>query len=358
MFNFLKPIFGTRSYLGIDIGTTSIKAVEIIKSSTKPKLHTYGFLESYGHLERLNNAIQTSSLKIMDEEAAKFLEILLKQLKYKTKDVIASIPAFSAFMTLLEIPEMPDSEIVKTMRYQIRQYIPLPVSEVTIDWLVVGKKTDEKGIVQQQILLISVPNEQIHKYQNIFKLAGLNLRALEIESLALVRSLVNDDPTPTLLVDIGARSTNIIVADKGSLRLNSQTDFAGGSLSQAIASGLNINIRRAEELKKQKGIIGVGGEYELSTLTIPFLDAIISEAGRVKDNYEKNSDSRIERIILAGGGANLLGIAQYFERQTGLTTVIGNAFSRISYPPEIEPFIKELGPLFAVSIGLGIREFV
>ncbi|MEE8131880.1 MAG: type IV pilus assembly protein PilM [Candidatus Paceibacterota bacterium] len=354
MFNFFKA----KSYLGIDIGTTSIKAVEIIKTSTKPKLNTYGFLESYGHLERLNNALQTSSLKIMDQEAAKFLKILLGQLNCKTRDVIASIPAFSAFITLLELPEMPTQEITKTMKYQVRQYIPLPASEVTIDWLPVGKRKNEQGITKQQILLISVPNEQIRKYQNIFKLAGLKLRALEVESLALVRALIVNDPTPTLLVDIGARSTNIAVTDQGSLKFNSQTDFSGGSLTQAIASGLNINIRRAEELKKQKGLIGTGGDYELSTLTIPFLDAIISEAKRAKDNYEKNSGSKIERIILAGGGANLLGIAQYFERQIGLTTIIGNSFSQVNYSPEIEPIIKELGPIFAVSIGLGIRDFI
>ncbi|MEK7555310.1 MAG: type IV pilus assembly protein PilM [Patescibacteria group bacterium] len=358
MFNFLKPIFGTNSYLGIDIGTTSIKAVEIIKTSSKPKLNTYGFLESYGHLERLNDALQTSSLKIMDQEAARFLKILLRQLNCKTRDVVASIPSFSAFITLLEIPEMPASEITETMKYQIRQYIPLPASEVTIDWLPAGKRQDEHGVNKQQIVLVSVPNEQIRKYQNIFKLAGLNLRALEVESLALIRALIVNDPTPTAVVDIGARSTNIVIADKGYLRFNGQTDFAGGSLTQAIASSLNINVLRAEDLKKRKGLIGIGGDYELSTLTIPFLDAIITEVKRAKDNYEKNSGSKIERVILAGGGANLLGIAQYFEKEIGLTTVIGNPFSRVDYSPEIEPIIRELGPLFSVAIGLGIREFI
>lgn len=354
MFNF----FGTKSYLGVDIGTTSIKVVEIAKNSAKPKIHTYGFLESYGHLERLNDAIQTSSLKIMDQEAAKFLKVILKQLKCKTRDVIASIPAFSAFITLLELPEMPVQETAQTMKYQAKQYIPLPISEVTIDWMAVGKRQDERGITNQQILLVSVPNEQIRKYQNIFKSAGLNLRALEIESLALVRSLVVNDPTPTIIVDIGSRSTNIAIVDQGFLKFNAQTDFAGGSLTQAIANGLNINIRRAEELKKQKGLIGAKGDYELSTLPIPFLDVIINEVKRAKDNYEKNSGSKIERVILAGGGANLLGIIQYFERQIGLTTVIGNPFSQLNYSSEIEPIIKELGPIFAVSIGLGIREFI
>lgn len=358
MFNFIKSLIGTQSYLGVDIGTTSIKIVEVSKGKTKPKIENYGVLETYGHLERLNDAIQTSALKIVEKETAELLKLLLKQLKIKSQQTIASIPAFSSFITLLEIPEMSDADIVKTMPFQIRQHIPLPVSEVTIDWVRVGRREDEKGFTKQQILLISVPKEQIRRYENIFKLAGLRLKALEMESFSLIRALVDNDPTPTIIVDIGARSTNIVVVDKGFLKHNTQTDFAGGSLTQAIASGLNINIRRAEELKKQRGLLGAGGEYELSTLTLPFLDAIINEVKRAQVAFEKSGEVKIERVILAGGGANMLGIDKYFEKQMGLPTVIGNPFSKVEYPAKIEPIIKELGPSFSVAIGLGIKNLV
>ncbi len=357
-FNFLKSLISSQTCLGVDIGTTSIKMVEIAKGSNRPKLRNYGLLESYGHLERINNAIQTSTLKIMERDTAEILKLLLNQLKVKSQEVIASMPAFSSFFTLLELPEMSEEDMAKTMSFQISQYIPLPASEVTIDWFKVGQREDEKGFTKQQIFLISTPNEQIRKYKNVFKLAGLRLRALEIESVSLARSLAANDPTTTLLVDIGARSTNIVVVDKGFLKHSSQTDFAGSSLTQAIANGLNINVRRAEELKKQRGILGTGSEYELSTLTFPFLDAIISEVKRARDAYEKNQEGKIERIILVGGGANLLGINKYFEEQMGLATIIGNPFLRIDYPGKIEPMVKELGPTLAVAIGLAIRNFI
>ena len=357
MFNFIKP-FTASSYLGVDIGTTSIKMVEILKGRRQPKLQNYGILESYGHLERLNNAIQTSSLKIMEKETASLLKLLLEKLKIKTRQAIASIPAFSTFVSLVEMPTMSEVDTAKTVSFQIRQYIPLPASEVAIEWIKVGEKEDENGFTKQQIVIISVPNEQIQKYQNIFKLAGLKLRALEMESLSLIRALIGNDQTPTLLVDIGSRSTNIAAVDQGSLKYNYQTDFAGGSLTQAIAAGINISIRRAEELKKQRGLLGAGGEYELSTLTLPFLDAIISEIKRARANYEKNQERKIERVILAGGGANLLGIDKYFEGQMNLPTIIGNPFSKIEYSPKIEPIVRELGPSFSVAIGLGIKEFI
>ena len=358
MFDSIKSLIGVQSYLGVDIGTTSIKIAEISKGKRRPKIENYGVLESYGHLERINDAIQTAGLKIMEKETAELLKLLLKRLKIKSKDVIASIPAFSVFITSLEIPEMSEVDMAKTMSFQISQHIPLPVQEVAIEWLKVGERDDESGFTKQQILVVSIPNELISRYQTIFKLAGLKLKALEVESLSLARALGDNNPAPSLFVDIGGRSTNISVVEKGFLKYNNHTDFAGGSLTQAISSGLNINIRRAEELKKQRGLLGAGGEFELSTLIFPFLDAIINESNKARIVFEKNQGGRIERVLLAGGGANLLGIEKYFEEQINLPVTIGNPFLKLEYPARIEPIVRELGPSFSVAIGLGIKEFI
>ena len=353
MLNFLKR----QSYLGVDIGTSSIKIVEIAKGKTKPELKNYGILESYGHLERINNAIQTSSLKMSERDTSELLKNLLTHSKFSTTEVIVSIPSFSAFITLLEMPKMSGAEIAKTMQYQISQYIPMPISEVSIDWLKVGERQDDQGFVKDQILLISVPNEIINKYKNIFRTAGLKLKALEVEGLSLTRAIASDDKTPTLVIDIGARSTNIIVVDQGALKYNYQADFSGANLTQVLASGLGINIRRAEQLKKEKGLLEGGGS-EISTLMIPLLDAILNEARRARNKYEQSFSNKIGKIILAGGGAKLLGIDKYIESQFNVPVIICNPFSKVSYPPSIEPLIRELGPAFAVAIGLGIREFV
>lgn len=358
IFQSFKSAIGRKTYLGVDIGTTSIKVVELTESGERPLLKNYGVLESYGHLDRLNNAIQTSSLKMLDRETSELLNMLLRKSNIKALDVVASLPPFAAFTALLDIPAMSPAETAETMQYQARAFVPLPISEVTIDWLPVGEYEDEKGIKKQEVFLISVPNEHIRKYQRIFKAAGLNLQALEIEGLSLARILTTGDPTLTLIVDIGARSTSINVAQNGFLKYSAQTDFSGGSLTQTIASGLNINVRRAEGLKKQRGLTGVGGEYELSTLMTPFLDVILSEVRRAKDNYEKNYKNKIERIILAGGGANLLGIEKYVFEQLRLPTSKADPFSKVIYPREAALFIKEISAPFAVALGLGVRQFL
>ena len=128
---------------------------------------------------------------------------------------------------------MDEKEIARAIVYQARQYVPLPLEEVALDWLKVGEYQDEKGFSHQKILLISVPREQIKRYQRIFSAAGLTLRALEIESLSIVRLLAGD-PTPTTIIDIGSRSTNIIFMEQGNLTWNSQSDFASFRLHRRL----------------------------------------------------------------------------------------------------------------------------
>ncbi|MBI4085378.1 MAG: type IV pilus assembly protein PilM [Candidatus Liptonbacteria bacterium] len=346
-------------YLGVDIGTTSIKIAEVGQGENLPQLMNYCILEDKGSLLRANTAIQTSSLKLFENEVARLLKVAVEQMKPMTTEALASLPVFSAFTTILTFPEMSKKDLEKAISFGIKQYIPMPVPEVVIDWMKVGEYRDEKGFLLQQILLISVPQEQVKKYQRIFSEAGLRLAALEIESLSLLRALVGNDPTPTFIIDIGSRSTAIVITEGGTIRFSGQSDFGGASITQAVSSGLNINPLRAEELKRERGVGGTGPNYELSTIMMPFLDAIISEVKRVEANYKSQvpNSKKIERAVVSGGGANLAGLEKYFESSLGIPTVKAAPLSKFEYPAAVEPLAKELNSFLSVSLGLALREF-
>lgn len=348
------------SYLGVDIGTTSVKMVEVRQGKQLPELVNYGFLESTGHLLRSNDVLQTSSLKLFESEAVKLLKTLVARMKPQTDEAFASLPPFSAFMTVLDFPEMSSKDTEKAIAIQAGQYIPLPVAETRLDWIRVGTFEDDKGFKHQQVLLISVSNEEVRKYERIFQSAGLTLKGLELESLALVRALAGTDPTPSVIVDIGSRSTSVVFVEKGELRFNVQSDFSGASLTQALVSSLNINPIRAEELKKERGIVGTGPNYELSTIMLPFLDVIINEIKKAQFTYQNQFPNalKVERIILSGGTANLAGVVKYFEKEFGLPVVKASPLSRFEYPASVEPLVGELNPLLSVALGLAERAFV
>jgi type IV pilus assembly protein PilM len=347
----------TGSVLGLDIGTTSIKMVEVGLGGKLPKLLNYGMLETRGSVARANTAFQTSTLKLFDREVGNFLKILIEKMKPQTNHVMASLPVFSAFTTVMSFPKMADEDLKKAVSFQAQQVIPLPLSEVALDWSRVGEYTDDKGFAYTQVLLISVPHAEILKYQAMCQTAGLILQSLEVESMSLTRMLIGIDPTPTFVIDIGSRSTGITVAEKGTIKFSVQTDFAGASLTQALASSLAVNPLRAEELKKERGIIGTGPNYELSTIMLPFLDAIISEVKRADFSYHSQFPAapKIERAILAGGGANLLGIQKYFESQLGIPTVKAAPLLKFEYSPLITPLVTDLDPLLSTALGLTLR---
>ena len=360
-FDLFKRVTRPSSFLGVDIGTTSIKVAEVKQGKDQPELINYSLFETYDHLERTNTALQTSTLKLFEDEIAEYLKVIIRKGGFKSREVTASLPSFSAFTTIIDIPSnIPESDIAKTLGFKARQHIPLPLTSVTLDWVKVGERIDDKGNKIQQIFLISVPNEQIKKYKTIFSKADLNLLTLEVEGFSLSRILTTNIDKPTLIIDVGARSTTFLVAQNGVLKYVSQSDFAGSSLTQSIASGLGINIRRAEDLKRQKGLIGLGHgpDKELSTLLVPLLDVIINEAKRVKDNYQHSYQQKIASIILSGGGANLLNAEQYFKEKLELPVSKSDPFSNIDYPPKLAPLTDSLGPSLSVALGLGIKPFI
>ena len=140
----------------------------------------------------------------------------------------------------------------------------------------------------------------------------------------------------------------------------SSTDFASASLTRAISSGLGINSRRAEDLKKQRGLIeiGLGPEQELSTLMRPILGVIINEANRVKENYENSYRQEVKKVVLTGGGAQLLGIEGYFKKEMAMNLTKSESFRGLLYPSKIDVLIKPLGITLAVAIGAALRELL
>lgn len=351
-----SSLFKGGTYLGVDIGTTSIKVVELQKSGRGIfTLVNYAILETSGHLERFNNALQSSNLKLLDTDIIAYLKLLTRRTKFKTNRVNASLPSFSAFTTLLELPVMSDHEITQTVKFQSRNYIPLPISTVTIDWLKVGEREAPDGSRKQQVLLISVPNEQVEKYTDIFQQVGLTLETLEIEGISQARALTIGVEKPMLIIDIGGRSTTISVAKNGALKFTGQTDFASGSITHALGAGLSISDRRAEDLKRQTQLMGAGGEHELSTIMIPIVDVIINEANRVKSNFEGSYQEGIAGVLLSGAGANMNGLDAYIGQQLKLPAKRANPFENINYPPEIEPLAHTLGPTLTTAIGLCLK---
>ncbi|MFA4999127.1 MAG: type IV pilus assembly protein PilM [Parcubacteria group bacterium] len=344
-------------YLGVDIGTVSVKIVEIDMRGGKPTVVNYGMIESPDYLERVNGVVQTSSLNVADGNAADMIRTLLAQMGTRTRDAAVAIPSFSAFSSVIDLPAMTTEETAQAVPYQARSLVPLPMSDVTIDWTPIGQFEDSAGTKKQRVFLISVPNEQINAHRDVCKRAGLNLKMLEVEGLSIARSLTYGDKEDSLLFDIGAFTSTVAVAGQGILKYSVQTDFASNSLTQSLAKGLGINAKRAEALKRQRGLSGMTGEYGLSTLMTPFIDVILNEGIKAKNVFE-GGGGKISKIILSGGGGSTQSLVDYAGRQFGLPAERANPWGSVSYSPEFAPLLQSVATRFAVAVGVGIKPFI
>jgi len=350
--------------LGVDIGTSSIKIVELVKSGGGIELTNYG--EYRGNVD---TAIHSSSVKLLSSQAADIIKEVMSEARMEGKEATISIPIYSGFSTVITLPKMSEAELEQAVAYEAKKYIPLPLSEVQFEWTKINNSQDDKTI---RLLSVAVTNEFINRYYEIAKLSGLTLKYLELETFSLARSLVNtagisdaaeslnkdgkktrpSHKGATIIIDIGSRSTILSIIENGWPMLTRSMDVSGMEFSKVLASSLGVDFNRAEELKKSKGI-GAGGD-----LLLPMIDTVLSEARRVMDNYSQKNKSSIHEAVLSGGSAQMPGILPYVVKFIGRETVIASPFNGIIYPESLRRTLNDMGPSFSVAVGLALREFI
>ncbi len=326
------------SILGIDIGTTNIKIAQVTTSEGKHFLDTYG-------LVNVAFEIDESKPEVIEKTVA-VLKKLIEKSGVSTKKVVASLPNSSVFTSVIDMPKMTDAELKTAVEFEAKRYIPLPMTEVTLSWTQLEKKADG----QSSVMITAVPNAMLKSYLKIFELAKLEPIALEIEALALIRSIIGDDLGNDLLIDIGARSTHLNITEKGNLVLTRNIPVGGETITHKIAESLKISLARAEQFKKDFGLV----QASVIPETIrPILTNIKSEARQLQGIYEARG-KKFDKIIIVGGTANLPGLSEFFA-DMGPKVINGDPLGRVEYNPNVKAAVMQYSSNLAVAIGLALR---
>lgn len=348
-----KKLVTPASFVGIDIGISSAKVVQLREESEKAVLETYGELKTGGYFKKAEGGFEGGALRFLDSEIAGFVSDLLREANVTTKEAIFAIPAVSSFVTMIDLPKTTRQEVASAVPFEARKYIPIPISEVVLDWEIV---LDDDSSDKTHVLILAVPKEVINKYKRVAEIAKLNIRALEVETFSMVRSLIGHDQKTFAIVNIGAQSTTVAIIDKAVVHLSVNISRGSSAISLSLSRGLGITFDRADDLKKETGLSERAEEKEISGIISPIVDSLFSEVERVINVYNRKNIRKIERIILTGGGANLKGLIDYSAKRFGLEAGVGNPFARVTYPAFMRPIIKEIESDFAVAIGCALRE--
>jgi type IV pilus assembly protein PilM len=355
--------FKPKGKLGVDIGTASIKLVELSKDAGRFKLENYGLFELESVDEAINVSGQAAKSRVVhlsDQDLAWGIKEVLNRTKIKSRDAIASIPSFSTFSTIITMPYLSEKDIAKTIPFEARKYIPIPLNEVVLDWSIINVSTPNDPASPTktptvEVFLVAVPIDETERYKRIMTLAGLNLRALELENSALVRALLGNDLSPVAIVNIGGRSTSILIVDNGFERVSHNYEVGGFEITRSISKSLNVGLKRAEELKKSFGMKDVDNNVILQAMS-SLIDMMALETKKTIKNYEDMKQTKVTKVILVGGLVNMPNFSNYFGAKLSTPVVLGNPLARVVLPEGMDRLKGELSFTFAISIGLAMRE--
>ncbi len=350
----------SQSSLGIDIGTKVIRAVELSGKKGKITLENYGEVNLDFATKDFFRSFDKKTFTPAVNNISVAIRAIVVEAGIKTRQVVFSLPDFATFFTSFELPPMPKKELASAIGFEARKYIPLPLSELVLDWQLMSEGDAPKA--SNKVLVMAIPNTIVEQYKKIADQAGLELRAIEAEAMALKRAVTRKGDPITCILDIGFQSTNISVADSGFLKTSSSFDVAGKDLTFSLSETLSIPTVEAEELKKKQGLL-VNEEGNISHVLNPVLSVISERAKKVVKDFELKEGKKIERIIIAGGTSLLPGIVEYFDRAVNqnepqkIKVELAKPFFDITYPPILEKKIAEISSTHAIALGEALRKF-
>ncbi len=341
-----------KSFLGIDIGTSFIKITELSKRREKINLENYGEVPARALFGEDIKAYRKNPFLSSSKDIARAIRAVAAEAGIQAKEAAFSIPDFSTFFVNLNLPPMSKEELPDAVRYAARQYVPFPLAEVLLDWILIsGKPNSEERL---KILLAAVPKELVYQYQKISELAGFHLSFMEAEVFSLVRALIPPESKKVVaLLDIGAQSTTISIIDNGILKRSYSFSIAGNHFTQKISASLGIDYNKAQKIKEEIGIFS--SQQKIDRILKPLINVILIEAKRAFELFLRSEGKDIDEIVLSGGSANLPGLKNYIEKETDKKVSIRSPFSNVFYPPVLENELKKIGPSLAVSVGLALR---
>ena len=393
MLNWIQGLFTAKpkGRLGIDVGSSAIKLVEISSAVQPLSLETYGLAslgeEALSESRSLTAAIESirqgggddagggktdnhgeiifkaglPSNSILgafsDREISQIIKELLIRSRAKARIVCFSLPAFTTFFTVIELPPMKEKEIHAAIPYEAAKYVPIPLDEVFLDWSIISPLTssgqapstgldselDSRNSPQARasavsssalnslpngseqavnVLMVAILKEAVAKYTKIAQLSNLEMGALEPESFSLARALVGESKDLSIIVDVGSSFTNIALMDRGSIRI--------------VYNTRKKNHQETGQLNE---------------------DAVVEGINSVLDSYRAKSHSVVSpKCILTGGRTQAPDFDKILKEKLNFEVLTLNSFEKINYLEGLEPALKEISSSFGVAVGLAMRE--
>lgn len=342
-----------RNVIGLDIGTTSIKAVVLSPRDNPPRLISLGRV--------LAPSPGISSDTDFDLEAvASAIKNLISGLKVSSKDVVVGLPESKVFTRVIyDFPYLSDEELSAAIRFAAEEFVPMPIEEVNLNYQIIYRSPSKNDKSRTVVFVVASPKNIINKYLKVLAMADLKPIAIETEIVAVSRCLVgtNQFSPTTLVIQLSASSTDYAVVSEGLILLTRSISTGGVALTRSVEQSFAFESSQAEEYKKVYGLLEDQLEGKLVAVLRPVINVIISEARKVIQAHELQNPQRpVKRVVLTGGGAGLPGMVIYFANSLGLEVQEADPWAVVGKDPGIQNKLQLESTFYSVAVGLALRE--
>lgn len=347
MFNIFSK---TPEAFGLDISSSSFKIVQLDRQGDR-----YG-VKCFTEAPIPKGLVINDSISDVSTFSYLYKQNVAKPQfgRLTTNNAIVSLPESKSFVRVIQIPRMSESEAQSAVPFEAESFIPLPIDQVYLDWQKIGETEDKMNV-----LIVASPKEFVDKYLEVLEKAGITVLAIEVESQSCHRALIGkgrkDD---TLIVDISASRTSLIMVEGGSLQFTSTIPIAGNTFTESIARTLGISSIKAEAIKMKIGIANTAEYPNIKTALLPVLNNLSAEIKNILKFNREHAGHNINKILLCGGGAKTKNLVDFLalelSDQPGIAVELGNSWQSVKMEDRVPLGVTD-ALNYTTTIGLALR---
>lgn len=342
-------IRGVGDFFALDIGTNAVRVVQLSPSGAN------GWnLQHFGYAP-LDEKTASSSSPESQRRLGEVIMTAVGQSGIKSKNVVIGLPSSKTFTTVIEVPVMPESELKSTLKYQVDQYIPMPLNDAKVDWAVLGTSLHDPKM--QEVLLASTANAYAEERLEFIEGLGLNVIAAEPDQLAMVRSLLPDGvPDARLILDVGEQTTNLAVTFDGTPRLVRTIPMGIQALVKAAVQNLNVQEDQARQFILKFGLAPDRLEGQVYRALESTLDSFSTELTKsIKFFQTRYPNTPVGGILLSGYSAVVPQFGDYIASKSGIQAQVANPWQKVNVSQADQQQLLPIASEFATVIGMAQR---
>ena len=342
---------GPQRVVGVDIGSSSVKVVELEQGEKALRLTTYGELQLGPYAQEPLG----SNVVLPLAQRTEALVDVLRESDVQASKVVITLPLAGSFVTTIAITAKPQDDIAPRVNVEARKYIPVPLTDVALEWVEVDPLKNTPQSVRE-VLVAAIQNDVLADSRKLLASIQKTSGSPEIEVFSVIRAITKETDESLAIIVLGAKTSKLYISEGGFLRRIHRVQGGGALATQRVADLLSVSFEEAENIKRNFSSEAPKAS-DIKKVVLSSYERPLQEFKRALSQYEVRSGSEFSRVVITGGSTLFPDFQQFTNYALDRQTFKSNPFTKVGYPAFMEDTITDIAPTFTVALGAALRAF-